>query len=436
MLHKFLKYILQSIAGMIGISVYILADTFFISVYSGAEGLAVLNLILPIYGLIYATGAMIGIGSATRYGIKRAQGEVTDYYFGQSVLFSLLVSVLFIFAGVFFPEQILGLLGADAGLIELGRSYLRIILIASPFFMCNYTFTAFARNDNAPLIAMTASIMGSLFNIVFDYIFMFPLEMGFPGAALATALSPVVTMAVCSIHYMGKKNQVGFAMRKPSLRHCLLCCKLGVSAFVGEISSGVITMVFNMLILDVAGNIGVAAYGVIANLSIVAMSILNGLAQGAQPLISENYGKNNRTDVKKILRWSIIADLLIEGVVVALAWCKTDTLIGIFNSQNNAQLLNYAHTGLRLYALGFLLAGINIVLVAYFSAVDYAKAAIVGSVLRGAVAIIACAVILAQIFGINGVWLSFLASETLTFLIILILAKGQQKAAGDGCKGR
>ena len=120
MLKQFFKYIFQSIAGMIGISVYILADTFFISVHSGADGLAVLNLILPVYGVVYAIGAMIGIGSATRFGINRAKGENTDHYFLQSVFWSVLCSVPFIITGIFAPEKFLHLLGADAGLTALG----------------------------------------------------------------------------------------------------------------------------------------------------------------------------------------------------------------------------------------------------------------------------------------------------------------------------
>ena len=270
----FFKYVLQDVAGMIGVSVYILADTFFISLYSGADGLTMLNLVIPIYGLMYAFGSMVGIGSAIRYALKKASGdENTDFYFTHALSWDLILSIPFILLGIFAPQWVLHLMGADARITELGIQYLRIILIGSPFFMMNYAFTAFARNDNSTTIAMIGSLSGSAFNIVFDYIFMFPLNMGMAGAALATALSPIVTMSVCSIHYLGKKNTIGFRWRLPSPRHLFSCCKLGVSAFIGEIASAVTTTVFNILILAMAGNIGVAAYGVIANISIVALSI-------------------------------------------------------------------------------------------------------------------------------------------------------------------
>lgn len=420
---QFFHYTIQSIAGMIGISVYILADTFFISVHSGADGLAVLNLILPVYGLVYAIGAMIGIGSATRYSIDKAQQKNTSFYFTQSIFWTLLCSVPFILTGIFLPEKFLGLLGANQHLTELGKNYLRIMLIATPFFMTNYTFTAFARNDQAASRAMAGAISGSLFNIVFDYIFMFPIGLGLSGAALATAVSPAITMLVCTTHFHSSKNQVGFHWETPSFRHILSYCQLGISAFVGELSSAITTIIFNMLILDIAGNVGVAAYGVIANLSLVAMSIFNGLAQGAQPLISQNYGMRKTENVRKLLKWSILCCLVLELVTVALSFGFTDTFIGIFNKENNLQLLNYAHTGLQIYFLGFLFAGINIMLVAYFSATVSPLPAIIGSLMRGFIAIAISAVVLSKILGLNGVWGSFLSSEIITFLVILFLAK-------------
>lgn len=423
MLKQFTKYVLQSVAGMVGISVYILADTFFISLHSGANGLAVLNLILPVFGLVYAIGAMIGIGSATRYRISKAKGEPVDFYFTQSVLFSVLCSIPFILIGIFLPEKLLQLLGGDATLTALGRDYLRIILIASPFFMTNYTFTAFTRNDHAPATAMFGSIAGSLFNIVFDYVFMFPMGLGMTGAALATAVCPAVTMSICCTHLFGKKNHVEFRFRRLSLRHLFSCCQLGISAFVGEISSAVTTIVFNMLILSIAGNIGVAAYGVIANISIVAMSIFNGLAQGAQPLISECYGKGDTAHVKKLLKWSLLTCLATEIIIVGAIFLATNPLISLFNSEQSAELARYADDGIRLYFLGYLVAGINIVLVAYFSAVDKPKPAITGSLLRGVVAIIFFAILLSALFGMTGIWLSFLCAEVLTFAVVLMLSR-------------
>lgn len=427
MRQQFFKYVFQNIAGMIGVSVYILADTFFISVCSGADGITVLNLALPIYGLIFAIGSMIGVGSATRYAIRKAQGQKdVDFYFTQAVLWEGILSIPFILLGVFAPEQVLQVMGADAAIIELGRNYVRIFMTAAPLFMMNYVFTAFARNDNAPTIVMLGSISGSMFNIVFDYILMFPMGLGLTGAALATVFSPVVTMIVCCIHYCGKNNHVKFKWKAPSVRQLFSYCKLGVSAFVGEISSAVTTTIFNILLLGIAGNVGVAAYGVAANLSLIAMAIFNGISQGAQPLISRCYGYGNQKDVNMLLKSGISISLIVEGIIVAIVWRFTDLLVGIFNSEGNETLLSLAHDGMRFYFLGYLFAGINIVLVGYFSATDRAKQAFVASILRGALAIVVCAVVMSSIWGINGVWLSFLVSEIITFLAVLIMSKSKK----------
>lgn len=422
MKQQFFKYVFQNVAGMIGVSVYILADTFFISVCSGANGITVLNLALPIYGLIFAIGSMVGVGSATRFAIRKAQGKKDiDFYFTQAVIWDCILSIPFMLLGIFAPEQVLRFMGADAVIMELGKSYVRIFMTAAPFFMVNYVFTAFTRNDNAPTTAMIGSIAG-------DYIFMFPMGLGLTGAALATVFSPVITSLVCSVHCLGKNSGVRFRWKLPSVRQMFSCCGLGVSAFVGEISSAVTTTIFNFLILGIAGNVGVAAYGVVVNLSLIAMAIFNGISQGVQPLTSKSYGHGNKDGVRTLLKLGIFVSLAVETVIVAVVWNFTDTLVDIFNSEGNESLLCLAHDGLRLYFLGYLFAGINILLVSYFAATARVKQAFVASVLRGALAIAVCAVVMAKLWGIYGVWLSFLVSEILTFAVIFMMSRSRRSS--------
>lgn len=416
---EFFKYVLQNVAGMIGVSVYILADTFFISVGAGADGITVLNLALPIYGLIFAIGSMIGVGTASRYSIKKAQGQQeVDAYFLHAVFWDLIISIPFVLFGIFAPELVLKIMGGDPMIMELGRDYMQVLLIGTPCFMINYIFTAFARNDHAPTVAMAGSLAGSMFNVVFDYVFMFPMGMGLFGAALATVLSPVVTMSVCCIHYFGKKSSVKFQWRRPSVGLLLSSAQMGISGFVGEISSAVTTTIFNMVLLNLTGNIGVAAYGIVANLSLVAMAIFNGISQGTQPLLSRCYGQGDQKNVKMLLKWGLILTVFVEAILIAGSWGFTDSFVAIFNSEENMELKNYAFEAMRLYFLGYLAAGVNIMLVSYFSATENVGPALVASLLRGAVAISLCAVVMSQFWGVKGVWLSFLASELITLAVI------------------
>lgn len=406
---------------MAGLSAYILADTFFISLCAGPDGITLLNLALPLYGLIFALGSMVGIGSATRFALQTARGrEDADRSFSHALLWQAVLSLPFVILGFLSPEGWIRIMGGDGEIVRLGRDYIRIVLIAAPVFMANYSFTAFARNDGAPGTAMAASLTASGFNILFDYLFMFPLKMGLAGAALATSMAPAVSGLICCRHYFSSRCSIRLHWVMPSVRELLRCCGLGISAFVSEMSSAVTTTVYNFLLLRIAGNIGVAAYGIVANLSLIALAFFNGIAQGMQPLVSSSYGRGNHTETRQYLSMAIRTALLLEGLLILGAWVFTGPLTGMFNSAGSLRLAEYSHSALRLYFLGYLFAGINIVLTAYFSAVGKTAQAFRASVLRGAVAIVICAVVMARLWGLPGIWLSFLAAEGITLGVILL----------------
>lgn len=415
---QFAKYVSQNIFGMLGVSCYIIADTFFISKAAGANGITVLNLALPVYNLIFAIGSMLGVGSATRFAILRAQGEKqAEAYFSNAVGFACIIGFIFVLAGIFIPDKILAVMGGDEEIIALGTGYTRIFLLFAPFFMLNYIVSAFVRNDHAPALAMLGTMAGSLSNILFDYILMFPMKMGLEGAALATAASPIISILICTAHFWSKNNTLKLSFQRLSLRRLLQSCQLGMSAFIGELSSGVTTTVFNYLILGIAGNIGVAAYGVVANFALIATAVFNGIAQGTQPLVSDYFGQGKRQEVKKLLRLSIQASLAIAVIVYILVFAATDVLVSLFNSEQSRILADYAFSGMRLYFAGFFLAGINIVGAGFLSATERARAAFGISVVRGVLAIVGCSLLLSCLFGFTGVWISFAAAEGITVMI-------------------
>lgn len=420
MTHKFAKYVSQNIVGMLGMSCYIIVDTFFISVAAGADGIAALNLALPVFNLIFAIGSMIGIGGATRFSILRAQkDERADNYFTNAVLWATMLGLIFSVIGIIGPEQVIRLMGGDAHLVEVGLSYNRIILLFGPFFMLNAVFSGFVRNDGDPSLAMVATLVGSLANVVFDYIFMFPMGMGLTGAALATAASPVISIAICSAHFWKKSNTLRFMYVLPSVKRLIQSCSLGISAFIGDFASAVTTTVFNYLIIGLVGNIGVSAYGVIANYAIVVIAVFNGIAQGAQPLISDAYGRGEKKEQKTYLKLGMATALAFAALFYVVSWLFTDTLVALFNSEGIEVLASYAKEGMRLYFIGFIFAGVNIFVSSYLSATAKANTAFVVSILRGVVAIVLCSVVLSHFLGLKGVWLAFPVAEFLTLIYIV-----------------
>lgn len=418
------QYIAPNILAMVGMSCYILADTFFIATSQGTNGITALNLALPIYGLIFAIGSMIGTGSAIRYTLAKATGQQeTKKYFSNALIWDAIVSVIFIAAGLFFPGQVMRVMGADAVIEAIGIPYIRIVLCFTPFFMMNYAFTAFVRNDNAPHIAMAATLLSSLFNIVFDYVFMFPLGMGMTGAALATAVSPIVSILICMVHYLSPKSSVSFHFMVPSVKMLISSCSLGVVAFVGEIASAVTTMVFNFVLLGLDGNTAVAAYGVIANTALVGTAIFNGVSQGLQPLASEAHARGEEHEKHQILVKSILTGIALAIVLIAGVWFFAADITSAFNSEQSAQLAAYAIPGIRIYFIGFFAAGINIICAGFLSATDHAKESSIVAISRGIIAIIIFALVLPTFLGITGVWLAFPAAEAVTLLLAIFMTK-------------
>ena len=421
---QFFKYVSQNIFGLLGTSCYILADTYFIAQAAGTDGVTLLNLCLPIYNLIFAFGSMIGLGAATRYAILRAQGDArAQRYFSNAIFSVCILAVPFMLVGIFRPDGLLRLMGGDADIVALGMNYARIFLMFTPFFMCNYVVASFVRNDGDPSLAMVATLSGSLFNVVFDYIFIFPMGLGLPGAALATAISPILSIAVCSAHFIKKSNTITFVRKAPSVRLLAQSCQLGISGFVGELSSGVTTTVFNFLLLRLAGNVAVAAYGVVANFALVATAIFNGVAQGAQPLVSQCYGKNEMAGARKLLLLGCGTALGLAALLYGVVFGYTDALTALFNSENSALMAEFAHSGMRIYFVGYFFAGCNIVVAGYLGAVNRPAEASITSLCRGMVAIVVCSLVLSALFGMNGVWAAFPVSEAITLALTVFLLK-------------
>lgn len=415
----FFRYVSQNILGMIGISAYVLADTYFIAQAEGGSGITALNLVLPLYSLMFALSSMLGVGSATRFTIQKARKEPeAEDNFSNAILFGLLFGLIFMALGWFLTERMLAMLGGDPEIVAIGTPYTRTFLLFAPFFMWNYICNAFVRNDGNPALAMAATLSSSLFNIVMDYLFMFPLGLGMTGAALATAISPLVGIAVCGIHLCGKRSGVRFRWIWPSFSKLAKACPLGISSFVGELSSGVTTMIFNFLLLELAGNDGVAAYGIVANVSIVVAAIFNGVAQGSQPLLSAFYGIDDRPTLRRVLRLSIGTASVLAVLLLLAVNLLAEPIVVVFNSEGNQTMAAYAMEGIRLYFIGFLFAGFNLVGSGFLSATEAAKWAFFTSILRGFVAIAVCAVVLAKLLGIPGVWMAFPAAELLTAVVM------------------
>lgn len=418
MLKRYAKYVLLNVFGMLGLSFYILADTYFISAGLGANGLTALNLAIPIYSFIHGSGLMIGMGGGTTYTIQKSQQEhdQANKTLTTSLVIGSFFACIFILLGLFYVDFLVELLGANRDVYEMTRTYLQVILLFSPAFLLNNIMLCFIRNDGNPALAMTAMLTGSISNIILDWVFIFPCRMGIFGAVFATGLAPIISLSVLSIHLIQKKNQFHLSSNALAFKRIMRILLSGIPSLITEVSSGIVMIVFNMLILQLTGNIGVAAYGVIANLSLVVMAIYTGIAQGIQPLLCESYGHQQTKEIKSYLKLGLFTCMLVALIIYMTIYLEANSIASIFNSEGNKTLQSIATEGMRIYFLACPFAGINTLLAIYFTSTERPLPAQIISITRGFVLILPLAFILSSAFQLFGIWLTFPLTEGIVAL--------------------
>ena len=427
-LHEFIQYTVLNVLGMLGLSCYILADTFFVSKGLGADGLTALNLAIPIYSFVHGSGLMLGVGGAAKYAVlqgQRARDEANKT-FTNTLCLTMILALLFMGIGACCSEKVTGFLGADAQVFDMTNIYLKVILLFAPAFMLNDVFICFVRNDGNPRLAMLAMLAGSFSNIIFDYIFIFPCRLGIFGAVLATGFAPVISMAVLSVH---RKKKNHFLFLRCGMQWDLTgkIVALGVSSLITEVSSGIVMIVLNFIILGIQGNLGVAAYGVVANLALVVGAIHTGVAQGMQPLVSRASGLRDGKTMKLLLKYAMCAMTVIAALIYAGLFVWAEPIAMVFNSEGNALLQSIAVTGLKLYFTAVWFIGFNVVLSMYFTATENPVPAQVISILRGIVLVIPIAFVMAYLWELNGVWLTMVVTEGVVCGLGLIYLKRMRK---------
>lgn len=428
----FARYASLNVMGMIGLSCYILADTFFVARGLGTNGLAALNLAIPVYSFIHGCGLMVGMGGGTRYTLCLGWEEEAEgcRVFRQSLAFAGLLAGILFLIGAFGAGKLALLLGADEATHGMTATYLRMILLFAPAFLGNNVLLCFARNDGAPRLAMTAMLGGSFSNILLDYVFIFPLNMGMFGAVLATCMAPLISMVILLPHYRRGRTRLKPGKTDLPLSAMGEISALGAPSLITEVSAGVVMIVFNRVILGLAGNVGVAAYGVVANLSLVVTSIFTGLGQGIQPLVSDSMGRGRGADARRVYGYALAAGAVVAGLVLAAVLLWAHPIAAAFNEAGDPVLQAIAVQGLKLYFPAFFFVGVNVVTSVYFSAAGRPTPGFVISVLRGFILLLPLTFLLARLWGMAGVWLTFPAAEGLTSLAALtLLLRGEKRKA-------
>ncbi|MGL4571138.1 MAG: MATE family efflux transporter [Clostridium sp.] len=413
-----IKYMVPSVLGMMGTSLCIFLDTMFIGQGIGNDGLAALNIVLPVYSLFNSIGLLFGVGGATLLAISigRRRHNDINVIFSTSMLMVIIIGIISSIIGVIFTEEICILLGASDSLLPLAVSYGRVLLSGSIVFMFINALNVFVRNDGEPKLSMWTVIITNIINVVLDYIFIFPLQMGMMGAALATTLGQFGGIAVLMSHFIRKRNNISFKIKEVSFKFIKRILKSGLPSFILEISAGVVIFMFNIKLSSISGDVAVSAYSIISNVALIFVAIFNGVSQGLQPILGVNYGARKLKRTYSIYKIGMMISGILGCLFLLIGIFAPNILVSIFSSSKD-ELLDITVNGIRIYFIAFVPMGLNILNIGFMQSIEMSKASITLSIVRGLVLIVLLVNILSALFGLNGVWMTIPVVEAITLII-------------------
>lgn len=416
---RLLRFVLPSILMIICTSVYSIVDGFFISNFVGKTPFAAINLIYPVLMAVGTLGFMAGTGGSAIVSKTLGEGkpEKANQYFSLLVYATLAFSILISVVGFIFIRPIAIVLGADGVLLDDCVLYARILFCSMPAFILQYLFQSFFIAAEKPGLSLKLNIIAGLTNAVLDYLLIAVFPFGLAGAAAATAAGQLIG-GIFPIIYFARKNDSPLRLTKAKFNGRVLAsaCANGSSEMVTNLSASVVSILYNFQLMSIAGENGVAAYGVIMYVNIIFMAIFLGYSIGSAPIVSYHYGAENHTELKSMFRKSLIL-LTVSGVIlVVLSELVARPLVMIFTSYD-PELLDMTASGFQLYALAFLPMGFNVWGSAFFTALNNGAVSACISFLRTLVFQIIVVLTLLILLGIDGIWLSIVAAELLSLAV-------------------
>ncbi|MDM8333125.1 MATE family efflux transporter [Limosilactobacillus panis] len=416
--HEVRHYVTRNVVATLGLSLYVIIDTLFISIAAGALGLATLNIVLPIFSLFNATGLLLGVGGATIFSLNKVlHPERVKDLFSELMTFAAVFGTLVAVLLTIFTRPVVDFLGADAQTRQMAITYLRIAAWSGPLYMCSYISVNFIRNDNNPTLTMKATLTETLAVILIDWFFIFGCGLKIEGAALAVLFSPMISLLVLTRHRHFAGRQLTLHWQRPQLKSLARAAKLGVAAALNELSNGVSIYFFNHVLLQLANNYAVAAYGVISNTAIVVLAIANGVALGVQPIASREFGEVHLANVTQALKRGSLITLALAAINFTILMVFKTPIIALFNTDHSAQLAAFANTGVPIYFTGIFFIAMNLMMILFLTAINMPRASFALSLLRGYAILLPAILLMAQFFGINGVWAAVPFTEGVVFVI-------------------
>ncbi len=426
---KLLRFVLPSIVMMVFTSIYGVVDGLFVSNFAGKTAFAAINLIMPFSMVLGGMGFMIGTGGTALVAKTLGEGdrEKADRYFSMMIAFTVLLGVILSAAGVAITEPVARLLGATDAMMADCVLYGRIVVAFTVTFMLQNVFQSFLIAAERPKLGLAATVAAGVTNMVLDALFIAVFRWGVAGAAIATGLSQCVGGLLPLIYFL-RPNSSLLRLRRPTLelRPILQACANGSSELMSNISSSLVSVVYNLQLIRLIGEDGVSAYGVLMYVQFIFIAVFVGYSVGVGPVVSYHYGAENHQELKNLLGKGI--RLMLGGGVVmtVLAIALAGPLAQIFVGYDQG-LFELTRHAFQLFAFSFLLSGFNILASGFFTALNNGLISAVISFLRTLVFQLLSVLLLPLVFDTDGIWLAITVAEVFAFLLSLLFLLRNRK---------
>lgn len=424
------RYIFPSISAMVVSFAYNVVDGMFVGQGVGETALAAVNITVPFTEIMTGLASMLTIGGATIMAIRKGRGdnEGANNAFLTSSLLVLITGITLTLIGLLFPYKIAEIFGATALLMEETATYIRWYFMFSMFFTLSILGCAFVRNDGDPVLAFWGMVSGAIANIFLDWLFVFPLQMGIKGAAIASGLGQLVSCVLLFIHFIRREGILRFHKfrMKPALFKEVVI--RGLPEFVIQMSQPITIYCYNQVILAHLGESGLSAFAACTYLLLIVMGVFLGVSQGIQPLLGNSCGEERYEDVRYFFRAALLINLAITAILYGMFFTVGDRVLSLFI--RDRALIPTAFTALRGYGLSLIPASANIVFISYFLSTANTSRALVISCSRGFVLNSLCVFLIPMWLGAEFIWCPMIVAETLTLCIaVIIKARFEEKFA-------
>lgn len=416
-----LTFAAPSIIMMMFMSLYTIVDGIFVSRFVGSNALSSINIVFPVINVAIAVATMLATGGnaiISRY-LGENRPQKANACLTQFVCVTIGLSILFLAFILAFTTPLSRFLGASDILLSDCNTYLRILGLFVPACMLQALFQSYLVTAGRPNFGLALTIGAGICNAVLDYVLIAVCQFGVAGAAIATCIGQCIPAVVGLFFFFLNKNGLHFTKFSFHKRELLQACYNGSSEMVSQLSMAIVTVLFNIVLMRIAGEHGVAAITILLYGEFLFNSFYLGFSIGIAPIVGFQYGAQDKVQLKRVYRIAFAFVMISSVVLLGAAEGLSCPIITIFT--DDPETFPLALTGFRLFSISFLFSGFNITSSGFFTALSNGKVSAILSFCRTFIFTTICLLALPHFLGINGAWIAVPIAEICTLLISLYM---------------